>query len=378
MKVAAPVALALAVLALLPATASAQIPDAPPLARAAGTEPPSSAALRLRLLRTIGGSISPKSVVSSQTGRFFAQNMMYRHTITVYDRRGRLVKTIEDAVRLDHLGYPRLHGTVRGAPVEAAFSPDGSTAYVSNYSMYGPGFSRQGDDVCSPSSGIDDSFVYRIPVRGLRINRAIRVGAVPKFLAVTPDDRLLLVSNWCSYDLSVVSVDTGRELRRIPIGPYPRGIVVDSTGRTAYIAVMGSNDVAALDLRSFKVRWLRGIGSGPRHLVIGPAGNFLYVTLNAEGTVAKVALPSGRVVEKISTGRAPRSMTIAPDGQSLFVVNYESDTVSKVRTRDLTVVQTVRTNADPIGIAYDDATRQVWVACYTGSIMVFRDAAVRP
>ena len=66
-------------------------------------------------------------------------------------------------------------------------------------------------------------------------------------------------------------------------------------------------------------------------------------------------------------------MTIAPDGRSLYVVNYESDTVSKVRARDMRVVQTVPTNHHPIGITYDAATRQVWVACYSGSIMVFRD-----
>ncbi len=54
-------------------------------------------------------------------------------------------------------------------------------------------------------------------------------------------------------------------------------------------------------------------------------------------------------------------------------MNYESNTVSKVRTGDMSVIQTVGTNANPIGITYDAPTRTVWVACYSGSIMVFRD-----
>jgi len=201
----------------------------------------------------------------------------------------------------------------------------------------------------------------------------VRVGSVPKYVAATPDGRYVLVSNWCSYDLSVVSVAKGRQVRRVPLGPYPRGIAVDPAGRTAYVAVMGSADVAKVDLRTFRVRWLRGVGISPRHLVIDPAGRYLYATLNAEGRVAKVDLRSGRVVAKAATGNAPRSMAIAPDGRSLYVVNYESDTVAKVRTRDLRVLQTVRTNPDPIGITYDAATRQVRVACYSGSLMVFRD-----
>jgi YVTN family beta-propeller protein len=67
-------------------------------------------------------------------------------------------------------------------------------------------------------------------------------------------------------------------------------------------------------------------------------------------------------------------MTIAPDGKSLYVVNYESATVSKVRAADLKVIQVVPTAWHPIGITYDSATKTVWVACYGGSIMVFKDA----
>src|SRR5262245_66580847 len=91
---------------------------------------------RLTLRAVITGRISPKSVASSGTGFVLAQNMMYRHTITVYDARTlKLVRTISDAVHLRRLGYPRLRGIVRGAPVEAAFSPDGRYAYVSTCSM---------------------------------------------------------------------------------------------------------------------------------------------------------------------------------------------------------------------------------------------------
>ena len=39
----------------------------------------------MSLIDTIGGAISPKSVSASDTGLVFAQNMMYRHTMTVYN-----------------------------------------------------------------------------------------------------------------------------------------------------------------------------------------------------------------------------------------------------------------------------------------------------
>jgi YVTN family beta-propeller protein len=311
--------------------------------------------------------------VATQTGLVTAQNMIYTHTVSVFnDHSYRLVKTIPDAVRLSDWGYKGYTAVVRGGPVEAAVSANQKYVYVSNYSMYGPGFAHPGDDVGAPGQ-YDRSFVYRISLSRLRIDQVIRVGAVPKFLATTPDGRYLLVSNWTSYSLSVVSVPRGRQIKEIYLGPYPRGIAVDSRSRFAYVAVMGSTNIARLDLRTFKVKWIAGVGSGPRHLCISPDNRWLYVTLNGEGRVGKIDLRSGQVVAKVSTGAQPRSMAIAPDGKSLYLVNYDSSTVSKIRTATMRVVQVVRTNALPIGITYVTATHDVWVSCYSGSIMVFHE-----
>ncbi len=328
----------------------------------------------LVLERTIVGHLDVKSVVSSGTGLFFAQNMMYLHTINVYDRSYHLVKIIPDTVRLADFGYPQYSGSYKGAPVEAAFTPDGKDAYVSNYSMYGAApFSREGADVCTPSDHYPPSFVYRIDVGTLAIDQVIKVGAVPKFVAVTPDGAYLLVSNWCSYSESVVDIATGKLVREIPIGAYPRGIAVDPTSSTAYVAIMGTTRIAAIDLHTFDVTWITGVGSAPRHLVMDPQGRFLYATINGLGVVDKIDLASRAVMAHVATGRAPRSMAISPDGAYLYVVNYMSNTMSKVRASDMHVLQTVATKADPIGITYDAATNRVWVACYSGALMVFRE-----
>ena len=328
---------------------------------------------RMKLKKTISGKISPKSVVSSGTGLFFAQNMMYSHTITVYDREHNLVKTIPDAVNLSKYGYSKFKGNYRGAPVETSFSHDGKYAWVSNYQMYGPGFNNPGSDQCSPSQKTDKSFLYRINTETLKIEKVIQVGSVPKYVATAPDNRLVLVSNWCSWDLSVVDTEKNRETKRIPLGRYPRGIVVDATSDKAYVAVMGSEDIAKVDLEDFSVGWLKNIGHSPRHLNLDPSGEYLYTTLNGEGRIAKIDLSTGKVLKKVVTGNAPRSMVISDDGQQLYVVNYNSNTVSKVRTSDMKVLQTVNVGASPIGITYDPQTREVWVACYSGSIMVFQD-----
>lgn len=328
---------------------------------------------RLTLIKTISGTISPKSVVSSGNGLFFAQNMMYQHTITIYNRKFELVKTLSDTVKLSDYGHKEYQGEYKGAPVEVAFSEGGKYAWVSNYEMYGRGFNRPGDDVCSPAGNHDHSYLYKINTDSLLIENVIKVGAVPKYVAVSPNNKYTLVSNWCSYDLSIIDIATNQEIKRISLGAYPRGIVVDKDSKFAYIAVMGSFDIAKVNLEDYSVQWFKGIGSGPRHLVIDPENKYLYVTLNGEGHIAKIDLSSGKVISKVVTGAAPRSMDISDNGKYLYVVNYNSNTVSKVRTMDMNVLQTVSSNNHPIGITFDSETKQVWVACYSGTIMVFQD-----
>jgi YVTN family beta-propeller protein len=304
----------------------------------------------------------------------FAQNMMYRHTISVFDDKKRtLIKTIKDSVRLADFGFPQYTGTVQGGPVEAAMSPDGRYVYVSNYSMFGPGFSHPGHDAGGPSSGFDTSFVYRIPLDTLKIDQVIQVGSVPKYLAVTPDGRYLLVSNWISYTVSIIDTATHKTVRTIKVGRFPRGIAITPDSSTAYVAVMGSTDIAKIDLATFKLGWIHGVGPAPRHLVMSPNGEYLYVTLNQAAKVAKVRLSTGKVVDRAAAGSAPRSMTMAPDGLSLYVVNYNDSTMSKIRTSDMKVIQTVPTDMHPIGITYVNATREVWVSCYRGQVIIFRD-----
>jgi YVTN family beta-propeller protein len=355
-------------------------PDPPPVRPQVPRMRPPSDERTLSLRTEIQGLISPKSVVAAPDGRVFAQNMMYRHTVTVYSSGGRLLDTVSDAVRLDRFGVPDHPGLSNGAPVEAAVSADGRSLFVSNYSMYGAGFGPEGSDVCTPATardaGVSPSFVYRIGLRSLTVDAVYPVGLVPKYVATTPDGRYLLVTNWCSYSLTVIRLSTGRPVADLELGAYPRGIAVTADSRRAYVAVMGSTSLAVVDLHRLRLRAPVYVGAAPRHVLLDPRDRFIYVTLNNEASVVKVDRRTGRVVDRAVTGEAPRSMAMAPDGRTLYVVNYLADTLSVVRASDMAVLQTIPTGDEPvpshpIGVTYNRAGHRVWVALYSGAILVF-------
>ena len=197
-----------------PATTTTSTTTIPPTTTTTG---PPSTTRTLRLADNITGPITPKSVVASGRGLVFAQNMIYKHSVTVYDSNFNLVATIPDTVDLSTLGHPEHPGAVQGGPVEAAFAPDGKDVYVSNYSMYGPGFPHPGDDTCSPAQNRDSSFVYRINVRSSRSTPPSRWGRHRSSWPSRRTTSTCIVSNWCSYDVSVVDPVTNQEVKRIPV-----------------------------------------------------------------------------------------------------------------------------------------------------------------
>ncbi len=333
---------------------------------------------RFELVKTINGKITPKSIIYAGNGHFFTQNMMYSHKIAVYDRNYGLVKNIYDNVYLSELGFPDYEGMYQGAPVEAAASHDGSYVWVTNYTMYGQGFENPGDDNCGSTGDFDHSFVYRINANTFEIDGAVKVGCVPKYIAVAPDDRYALASNWCSGDLSVIDIAALKEVRRIPLGLYPRGIAIDSKSQYAYVAIMGSDKIARVSLANFTVKMLQNVGMRPRHLVISNDDKYIYASLNKEHKVIKIDVAKNKVVASVKTGHAPRSMALSADGRYLFVVNYLSRSLSVIAVRNMQEVQNLPTNMHPIGVTCDPETGEVWVACYSGSIQVFKNTADYP
>ena len=333
-----------------------------------------SAERTMVLVQTINGAITPKSVRASGTGFVSAHNMMYRHSITIYDADSmELVATIPDTISPSSFGITGYSGSYRGAPVEGAYSPDGRYLYVTNYAMYGKGLMREGTDICKPADNYDRSFLYRIDTSSWKIDSIYKVGTVPKVVAVSPDNKYVLVTNWCSYDLYVISVASQKVIKTLKIGAYPRGIVISKDSQFAFVAQMGGDVVHKITLGNWSDELLK-VGHNPRALVLSPDNAILYATLNLSGKVIAYDLIQKKVIKSVKTGDATRSLDISTDGTALFVVNFNSGTVSKVRTSDFSILQTLKVCEQPIGVTYEPLHQRTWVACYLGQIKIFNDS----
>ncbi|MEO4038853.1 cytochrome D1 domain-containing protein [Micrococcaceae bacterium Sec6.3] len=320
-------------------------------------------------------SLSSKSVVSNQHGLVIANNMMYRHNVMLLDTRSReVVQTLEDTVDTDTMGIDGLSGVVSGSPVEAAWTQDGQYAYVTNYQLTGGvGTGTKPDDNCTAGSAIAPSLVYRYSVKDKKWDAAYRVGRVPKYVALSPDDSRLLVANWCDATLSVLDTGSGETEHTIPLDTMPRGTVVLPDNKTAYVTAMWADKLFRVDLEAGTAEVVLHTGPQPRHLTLSPDGKTLYMTVAGADQIVKLDAATGTVLATASAGDEPRSMDISADGTALYVVNYEASTVTKIDAETLEILDTKPAGENTVGVTYDKPTGQVWVANYGGTLDVYDD-----
>ena len=298
--------------------------------------------------------------------------MMYQHTMTVYDRGGALVKTIPDSVDLAQFGIAGHPGISRGAPVEAAVDAAHKYMFATNYSMYGANFGPEGSDNCGGPGGLSPSYVYRVSLKTLAIDKVGQVGMVPKYVAVTPDDKYVLVTQLVQLRpqhprLQHAARGAAHPPRRVPAWDRSRR-------REARRLRRGDGLLRHRPHRSANVRRSRtsAASATPRATSCSRNdGSRLFVTLNGDNRVVAVDTATGQVVARTTTGSQPRSMAISSDGRALYVVNYASNTVSVLKASDLSIVRTFPVATIRSESRTNRRTHRVWVACYSGEILVY-------
>ena len=297
---------------------------------------------------------------------------MYRHTVTIYDKNGKLCAKIPDKIDLNAFGFSEYTGdSYLGGPVEAAFSNNGKTLWVSNYNMIGDGFKNPGCDGCNGKE-YDPGFIYKISTETFQVENVIKVGSVPKYLAISKDEKWMVVSNWSSGNISIVDLAAETEVKKVDVGLHPRGVAISSDSKMVYVTVMGSTKIASVDLQNYTVNYIEQIGKSPRHVLLSSNDSLLYVSLNSGNNIVKHDLKSGQQ-ESCLTNAGPRSMILSPDQNYLYVVNYGANTFSKIQTDSMHVIEVVNTGHHPIGITANWNDAEIWVACYEGKIEIFKD-----
>jgi YVTN family beta-propeller protein len=245
-----------------------------------------------------------------------------------------------DGIGVVDLATNRLVETLPSGQDPESFdlSPDGKVLYVSN-------------EETAEMTALD---VSTRAIRG-----KVNVGHEPEGVAVRPDGKVVFVTS--ERDAVVTAVDTATltVVATVPTGPRPRGIVFASGGRTAFVTDEMGARVTVVDpfayeaLGDIAIHEDSPMPGGPRPMgaVLSRDGKELYVSCGRGGSVAIIDVAARKQVRSIDgVGGRPWGVALSQDGTHLYTANGTSGDVGIVNLATGNVDQRVHTGGLPWGV----------------------------
>jgi YVTN family beta-propeller protein len=226
--------------------------------------------------------------------------------------------------------------------------------------------------------------VSLLDARSGAVVATVPVGLAPHEVAVSPDGRTAVVSNYGvrgndGRTLTVLDVAGARAVRTIDLGELrrPHGVAFLPDGATVAVTAEANRAVALVDVASGRVLRTYATGAETSHmLAVSPDGARIFVASIGSGSVTSIDVATGSV-RSAATGAGAEGIAISPDGAEVWVTNRAADTVSVLDSATLEVRATLASPSFPIRIAFTRDGRRVLVSRARSGDVAVIDRATR-
>ncbi|MDB5352583.1 MAG: beta-propeller repeat protein [Planctomycetota bacterium] len=182
-----------------------------------------------------------------------------------------------------------------------------------------------------------------------KVRARVAVGHSPHEVAASADGKLAFVANYGDAtpgsSLSVVDLETAKELRRVDLGAFrrPHGLAV--VEGTVYFTAEMNRAVGRYDPKTDKVDRIVGLGREGTHMIVAsPDGKALYTTDIGSGSVSVIRRDTGKIA-LVSVGGHPEGLAISPDGREVWAGQREGGEVAIIDTEKNVVKATITLSA---------------------------------
>ena len=264
-------------------------------------------------------------------------------------------------------------------------SPDGTSAYVENYS---------GDSVSMYSRNTSTGLLTALSPATISTGMSR-----PRGMAISADGTSVYVSNLASSVVSMYSRNTSTGLltalspTTIVAGVAgdngPSSIVISPDGSSVYVANYGGSGTVYMYSRNTSTGQLAALSPatiaalGARDIKISPDGAFAYVvnctspspTILMFSRNSSTGLLTALSPATIPTGIGPNSVALSPDGTSVYVANTSSTTLSmysrNISTGLLTALSpaTITSGANPGSVTVSSDNSTVYAVNYSDNTL---------
>jgi len=287
-------------------------------------------------------------------------------TLLVADKSGFDVLLIDPATNKTVATLPTQHG-----PHEIAVSPDGRTAYVSNFGRWGVGEKAHNE----PGNTIT---VIDVANRKVKATWNLGDNRLPHGMAVSRNGKYV----WLALEqpASVIELDaaTGKILHQWKTNQTRSHMVVASKDqKKLYVSNIVSGTESVLDLATGKMKTIP-TGAGSEGNAISPDGREVWVAVREENNVAVISTATDKIVTKFPSGaKGPVRLAFTPDGSQVWVSNMTDSHVTVFDAHSRKLLGSVEVSPVCQGLVFSPDGRRAYVADSSSNQVTVIDVATR-
>ena len=164
---------------------------------------------------------------------------------------------------------------------------------------------------------------------------------------------LAFVINSNDATVSVLDVDSRRELRRIPLLREPHHMALSPDHKSLLVGDTTGNTIFFLDPHTGDVQ-RQMVASDPYQLAFSPDGRLLTVTGLARNQVDIYDGHSFALLHRVPASAMPSHINYSPDGSTVFVSLQENDSLLAIATATGQVLWKTKVGHVPAGVLWHD------------------------
>jgi DNA-binding beta-propeller fold protein YncE len=193
------------------------------------------------------------------------------------------------------------------------------------------------------------------------MRRAILAALAGLLFAGPAAAETLLVGNKGEDTLSIVALDSGAELARLPTGRMPHEIAISPDGKQAAVVAYGGTTIDIFDIaRRTKLRTVDLSPNRRPHGLLWLGDGRLVATTEGSESVAVVA-PDGTLTSIATGQKGTHMVAVAPGNRTAYTANIGSGTVSVLDLSEGRKLRDLMVGGKPEGLALTRGGRELWV-----------------
>jgi YVTN family beta-propeller protein len=263
--------------------------------------------------------------------------------------------------------------TGRG-PHEVAISPDGRTAYVSNFGRYSvyPAGDTEHDKAGNTITVVD------LVDRKVKATFDLGTHTGPHGMIVSHDGKLVWATTETPQAVLELDSATGKILHVWNTTQVRSHMIVAIPNEMKfYVTNTVSGSVSVIDKSTDEVKVI-STGPGTEGIAISPDGKEVWAASRADAKISIISTATDAIVASFpSGGKSPKRMEFTPDGAQVWVTNSGTSqtTVFDAHSREL--IESLTTSKDPSGVSISPDGRHAYITNSNANVLTFVDVPAR-